>query len=865
MTRIAPTQIPSPSIPDPSPARQSAPTKGPATDCPYNRLDVSKLPNLAQELREGTRHVLWHPERRGDEWTKVPINPHTGAKAKSNDPATWGTYDETVAGYLKNLNTLYGAGRNPLYGIGRMLHADDQMIAFDHDGCLDEHGEFVPDHPAERCLSGLNSYSEISPSRTGIKTLVFAKHSLGGKTGRSKKLGKREKGRKTKAVEMFREHRFVALTGERLEQYSGNVEHRQAQVDQLYEEFFPAKQEPTSKPGTSASTPVNPTNLNDAEVILRARNAKDGDKFGRLYSGDVSGYPSPSEADAALCKLLWFWTGDKERVRRLFCLSGLGQRDHWQKTDYQERTLNFACHGDVYAPPPPRKERRSAPDQPPAQSDGASTADHTDQMQAALQDPRAKVRLPGDNWLLSQTAAELGRHLTDQSLFFRNGELVALNGTVLRIVTPQEFRTRVERHVIGYRKRKAGDNTFDINITMTNDDASGVLASPQFIERMRRIVRLNLCRQPIIRADGEIELLPDGYDIPSKTLTVPTVTYQEDMPLNEAKATIDDLYGEFDFTDGERSKAVSIAALVGMYSAQLLPEGSLRPSFIVTKNAEGAGAGTLVACAVVPVLGSVTMGAKPADEGEMGKLLATVVREGRAFVVFDNVKGHLSSAQLESFITSSMPTYRLLGSNKSITGPNLATVFITSNGCKISPDMRRRSLFVELHLKEERAEDRVFKRDLDLATLLHLRPKILAALWSFVRHWQKEGRPSPSRTHLGVKEWATVVGGIVESAGYGCPLATAQVAATADPDVDDIRTLVAAMQLGKQYKFAEIVELCRSNECFVGLTGEPEMPNAARVTFGHLLGRYDRRLVKDRLFGVEDKGHKRRYHVEPAR
>jgi hypothetical protein len=79
-----------------------------------------------------------------------------------------------------------------------------------------------------------------------------------------------------------------------------------------------------------------------------------------------------------------------------------------------------------------------------------------------------------------------------------------------------------------------------------------------------------------------------------------------------------------------------------------------------------------------------------------------------------------------------------------------------------------------------------------------------------------------------------------------------------------MRQLVEAMQHGKIYTFAEIVGLCQSNGCFDGIVGEAgtEVPNASRVKLSRLLGRYDHRLVKDCRFLIQDKGHKRRYHIE---
>ena len=484
-----------------------------------------------------------------------------------------------------------------------------------------------------------------------------------------------------------------------------------------------------------------------------------------------------------------------------------------------------------------------------------------DEMQAAIHDSRPKVRLPGDDWLLSKTAADLGHHLADQSLFVRNGEIVLLEACDLRVVTAQTFRTLVERHVVCYRKRLRGPSTYSVNVTMSADDARGIMAAPQFTEKLRRLSRLNLCRLPVLRTDGKLELLPEGYDPASKTLTVSNVTYPEDMSLAAAVETINELFGEFCFADGDRSKAVAVAALVGLYAAQLLPQGTLRPCFIATKNAEGAGASLLVSCAVVPVIGRLQTGVKASDDDETRKALTAAVREARLVMLFDNVKGRLASAALEAFISSPTWSDRLLNVSETFTGQNIATVFVTANGCTFSPDMRRRSLIVELHLDVERAEDRYFRRPLDLQTLLALRPKILAACWSLVHNWDAQGRPSPSRSHSAFPAWATTVGGIVQAAGFGCALDTANVAIAADEEGAAMRRLVEAMQPDVPYTFAQIVEMCQANECFEELVGESEteIESASRVTLARLLGRYENRVVKHCRFIIEGKGHKRRF------
>ena len=878
-----------------------------------------RVKNIPACLRNKKRWLLWEFAWREGRWTKVPYAP-SGSRASTTNPATWFSLPPVLEAYRTG----------SWDGIGFVLTGSDDIVGVDLDRCRDARtGTIEP--WAQEIIDRLNSYTEISPSGTGVHIFVLATF-----RGPRNRRGQ---------VEIYASERYFAITGHALRGGDPRpVESRHEELDSVAREYLSGAAKPgklvsitpqaadddlpewvharlaaarraqdssfarlyrgewhgnyqsqseadlaliskllTLTEGDRAladrlfrasglcrdkwlnedyrdrtieraaggnadvSQPVTPTNtaLSDAEIIRRASNATNGTKFKALWAGNIDGYGSQSEADAALCSILWFWTGDRETVRRLFGQSGLGQRHKWQRLDYQESTLELACHGETFSPEP-RNETDSI----------------RDQMQAALDDPRPKVRLPGDDWLLSETAAALGQHLGDKPLFVRNGEIVLLETSEVQVVAAQTFRTLVERFVVCYRKRSVNTSSFDVDVTMREDEARGIMASPQFKEKLRNLKRVNLCRLPILRATGKLELLPEGYDAASQTLTVSSVTYAEEMPLAAAVDTINDLFGEFRFADGERSKAVAIAALFGLYAAQLLPEGALRPCIIVTKNAEGAGATTLVSCAVVPILGRLPTGVASGEDEEMRKMLTAAVREARPVLLFDNQRTRLASSALEAFLSSPTWSDRLLGVNETVTGPNIATAFVTANGCTFSPDMRRRSLVVELHLEVERAEDRQFRRPLESPTLLALRPKILAACWSLVRHWHTQGQPLPSRSHSAFPAWAKVIGGIVEAAGFACPLDTASVAVAADEDGEAMRTLVEVMEPGRKYKFAEIVELCRANECFDGLVGDAELKIANRVTLARLFGRYDHRLVKNCRFVIEDKGHKRRFCVE---
>jgi hypothetical protein len=400
--------------------------------------------------------------------------------------------------------------------------------------------------------------------------------------------------------------------------------------------------------------------------------------------------------------------------------------------------------------------------------------------------------------------------------------------------------------------------------TMTGYEARGILASPQFKGRLRPIVRFNTVRLPIW-IGGELALLPNGYDAPSSTYTADTLSYDSEIAIGDAKDVIDDYLGEFTFSDAGRSKSVSVAALLGMYCAQLLPLDSPRPAFIITKNAEGSGATTLVACCTYPVLGYVPTGTMPADQEEMRKRITSAVMACSTVLFFDNVHKTMKSEPLEAFLTSPVWTDRRMGGNAIVSGPNIATVFLTSNGATCSSDMRRRSLFVELHMDEELASQRKFKRALTSTALRGLRPRVLAACWAFTKAWDALGRPKPSISNPAFPEWSQVIGGIVQAMGYGCALEEASVADIADRDADDMHVLASKMTRGHGYTMGELKVLAREHGCFDGLVGEWETDVKKYAALGYLLKKYDGRQISGNKFHLGGRGHSKRFWVGQLR
>ena len=73
--------------------------------------------------------------------------------------------------------------------------------------------------------------------------------------------------------------------------------------------------------------------IKDDDILVVAKNAVNGTKFSALMDGywRELGYPSQSEADAALLALLAFYTKDKEQLARLFSTSKLYRENKWTR------------------------------------------------------------------------------------------------------------------------------------------------------------------------------------------------------------------------------------------------------------------------------------------------------------------------------------------------------------------------------------------------------------------------------------------------------------------------------------------------------------------------------------------------------
>jgi hypothetical protein len=281
--------------------------------------------SAGSSIRDLRQWVCWRSEarERDGKRTKVPYSPATGARAGCDDPATWAT--------LADARKV--ASERSYDGIGFVFTAADPFCGVDLDGCLDpDTGEVEP--WAMEIVEDLSSYTEVSPSGTGLHVIVRAELPE----------GRRRDGR----IEMYDRSRFFTVTGKRLPGTPHLIEERQEQIGALHARLFPPREEHV--PSTNGSAAFT-NDLSDEEILRRAARSANGERFARLWAGDRTGYPSDSEADLALCSMLSFWTGpDENRIASLVARSGLA-REKWSREDYRRRTIARALEGAEFYEP----------------------------------------------------------------------------------------------------------------------------------------------------------------------------------------------------------------------------------------------------------------------------------------------------------------------------------------------------------------------------------------------------------------------------------------------------------------------------------------------------------------------------------
>lgn len=274
--------------------------------------------SIPSELKKLPHWVLWDAEwnEERQQFEKIPYQIN-GKKASSTDFATWNTFDKVFEIYEES---------NKFEGIGFVLSPLDQYCVVDIDDIsdvynLDELASEITDM----------SYAEVSPSGTGTHIWFRYKHNKERHKNKNADTG----------YEIYDNKRFITVTGQSLNDLP--IKEGGAILDTFLDKVL-KRETIVTQQITAAS--FGRASFNEDEIIRRALNGKNGDRFYSflfggwepLFKGDYS------SADMSFLNDLSFWCNkDPVMMDSIFRKSKL-YRDKWDRPEDDHSTTYGQKH-----------------------------------------------------------------------------------------------------------------------------------------------------------------------------------------------------------------------------------------------------------------------------------------------------------------------------------------------------------------------------------------------------------------------------------------------------------------------------------------------------------------------------------------
>lgn len=680
--------------------------------------------------------LVWDSSR--EKWTKVPKNVSTGNNASSTNHRTWCDYESAIQAYRD--------GR--FDGIGFVL--GDEIIGIDLDDCIVEAG---PTPLAKDIISRADTYTEVSPSGTGVKMFVLADLGTGHRTKNSEG-----------TIEVYSTGRFFCVTGNRFGDQS-EVQPRQSEVEGIFEDYIGSEVRKSIETGSEGR--VNYA-CRDAMILIEPKSGEnDGSNRLFTYACRAVGH-NLSDSDAVATVRAAAEThpfpidlSDEDILRRVHEAesrddvirgSEITIRVGNDPTPVIEKTVealrfntNVYQNGNAQLTryvenPEPCKFATKDNGSPRLQPIPAGAMLETLAQSATFQ------RYQKDGWVNTWPTVDLRNAIRDRGHY---PGLQVVNGVVSSpILLPD----------------------------------GGIITTPGY------------------HADtGLILNIDDKW--PSFLMDNPT-----------ALERLSYVFKDFPFAS-ESNQSACFAALLTHLGRNVIDGNT--PFFAFDGNRPGCGKGLATDVIMMIAEGRrATRYTYSGNQEELAKMLVALAIEGRNYVLFDNIEGRFGDPVLEAAMTSGRISGRVLKSSKSIDQPLTVTWIGTCNGMTYHRDMLRRTvpIFLDTDREDPHRRDDFKEPDL-LGFVSKNRKELLIAGLSILANYIRSGQTVEVGTFGSFENWSKLVRGALIYAEMPdpCDSCTELDDQLSQGVSSDANALLDAWNFKEPVTVSKAVELCQEN------------------------------------------------------
>lgn len=234
--------------------------------------------SIPAELQNRPQWVVWAYRERKGKLTKVPFIPGGNGAASTDNPGTWRSCaDARIAlerGGPAGVGFVFSKARTTAKE--KVIEVDDPYTGIDLDKCRNPETAVVAPE-AMAIVRKLNSYSEVSPSGTGLHVIVRGVLPGG--------LGRRVPAEGFDHLEYYDRGRYFTMSGNHLPGTPTSIESRQAELNEVIAEYGGAEATPgpipAGGPDASSEEPTgSPGELPERVAALLESNQRFAARWG---------------------------------------------------------------------------------------------------------------------------------------------------------------------------------------------------------------------------------------------------------------------------------------------------------------------------------------------------------------------------------------------------------------------------------------------------------------------------------------------------------------------------------------------------------------------------------------------------------